>query len=340
MGVVIGFFATAIILALTGMEIARWVTLILGIVILIVGVASTLIPNVMINRLSRMGKISRLAQIALISVPLIGASFFQLQLKQLPAFPIDPISVEVMVGITMVLASVASLTLGLMVSAAVGGNNDRATQLAIGVIVVNVILAFSVLVIGSPEFQGFFDFLEPFATTHWGYRGFSSSLSIYCWAGTPRFENFNSTGHIIMTWVLLLVHIVTSVGLAVFFLRMQETWTTRARVIRAMFVQERGIYLLVVLLLCAFSWATFLSDQSYRYFELTFFDRLYGSNRYAYAENIPTATPIQLNISSISSSYCGRDKLPATLPVTDTSIAPEPYWVAWLDPSIPQAGGQ
>lgn len=342
MGVVIGFFATAIILALTGMQIARWVTLILGVVVLVIGVASTLIPNVMINRLSRMGKLSRLAQIALIAVPLIGASFVQLQNKELPAFPIDPVSVEVMVGITMVLASVASLTLGLMVSAAVGGNNDRATQLAIGVIVINVILAFSVLVIGSPEFQGFFDFLEPFAATHWGYRGFSSGISIYCWAGSPRFENFNSTGHIIMTWLLLLVHIVGAIGLGVFFLRMQETWTTRTRVIRAMFTQERGVYLLAILLVCAISWANFLSDQSYRYFELTFFDRLFGGNRYAYAENIPTATPMQLTISTVSSSYCGRGTLPVARDASDsTSDIPQPYLVAWLEqPSITVGGGR
>src|SRR5690606_2517801 len=107
-------------------------------------------------------RIGRLLQIGLISLPLIAAYFVQLQNKQLPDYPLNSSSVELLIGTTFILTAIAALALGIFVSALVGGNNDRATQFAIVVIIVNVILAFSVLVVGTKEFQGLFDALEPF----------------------------------------------------------------------------------------------------------------------------------------------------------------------------------
>jgi hypothetical protein len=163
-----------------------------------------------------------------------------------------------------------------------------------------------VLVVGTKEFQGLFDMLEPLAASYWGYSGFSSSLSIYCWAGQPRFENFNSFGYIGSTWSVLLAHIVLSIGLAVFALRMQETWTTRWRLFRETFLNNRQVLVFSALVFSLLSWSMFLNRQSHNYFELTFYDRLYGGTRYAHIDAIDDVDLVQEFNGSLSESQCGK----------------------------------
>lgn len=306
LSLILGLLTTMIILALTGMPLARYIALVLGILVLLLGIWSTFISDSLLRKMPVSRKMGRMLQIGLIALPLIAAFFVQFQNKELPDYPLEPTVVEILVDITFVLTAVAALVLGILISALVGGNNDRATQFAIAVIIVNVVLAFSVLVVGTKEFQGLFDTLEPFAASYWGYSGFSSSLSIYCWAGQPRFENFNSWGYIGSTWLLLLVHIIVSIGLAVFALRMQETWTTRWRLLRETMLNNRQVLIFGVLVLSLLSWSVFLNHRSHDYFELTFYDRLFGGTRYAHVDAIDNVDWVQKLNGSLSESQCGK----------------------------------
>ncbi len=305
LSVVLGVLSTLVILALTGMPIARWLALIAGLVLLALGVYTAFVPLGNNPPLNPRDRTRRLISLGIVVLPLILAFFVQLQNKVLPNFPLDTVSVEIVLIITLMLTSIAALILGLLVSAVVGANNDRATQFAIAVIIINVVLAFSVLVVASPEFQSLFNTLEPFAVSYWGYSGFSSSLSIYCWAGQARFENFNSAGHIFATWLLLATHIIAALGLAVLALRFQETWTTRRRVLQSLLLRERQTYAFALVVVVLLSWATFLNQQSQNYFDLTYFDRLFGARRYAKIQTIDNISSTQLWVGVLSESPCG-----------------------------------
>lgn len=300
----IGVIVTEIILALSGFAIARAVVLVLGLVIGVIGLVYIVRDAPAPGR--QRGK--QIIQLILLMAPLLGAYAVQLQLKQLPSTPVNVPVVEITVTISLIFASVAALALGLLVSALVGRNNDRATQLAIAAILINVVLAFAALVIGTRDVQELFNRLEPFAATHWGYRGFASGISIYCWAGRTPFENFNSWGHLGMTWILLVVHVIVIVALTVFALRMQETWMSSTRKLRSVLVTP-GTYVTVGLVACLLSWAMFLSARSTEYYTLTYYDRLDGRNRYARVENVNAASPLQIIDGVISQSACGVDQV-------------------------------
>jgi len=305
LSLVLGVLSPLIILALTGMPLARYTVLAVGVVILLLGLWSVWRGDPLIRTLPRTRRIGRLLQIGLISLPLIAAYFVQLQNKQLPDYPLAPTAVELLVDATFLLTAFAALALGILVSALVGSNNDRATQLAIAVIIVNVILAFSVLIVGTKEFQFLFDALEPFTVSYWGYSGFSSGLSIYCWAGQLRLENFNSWGYIGSTWLFLVVHIVAGVGLAVFALRLQETWTTRWRLLRDTVFNNLQVLAFLALVVSLVSWGVFLQHQSRAYSELTFYDRLYGGTRYGHVDALDNVSWIEQVNGKVSESQCG-----------------------------------
>lgn len=302
----IGVFSTNIILALSGFPIARVFVIVAGFVIMGVGVWHTYLTGTG-RLLSSLDKTKRIFRLLLVISPLFLASLVQLQNKELPDFPINVVTVEIMFSITLILTAIAAVFAGLMGSSIVGNNNDRATQIVIGLIIFNVILAFSVLVVGAAEFRGLFDTLEPYSASYWGYSGISSSLSIYCWAGRPVIENFNSIGHIFAMWLYLLVHIVVAIALAVVALRLQETWTTRRRTLMSMVDPRReGLNLVAVgVVVVLLSWAVFLNGTSQRYFELTYFDRLFGANRYAKIENLDVNLTLNQQVfGMLSSSPC------------------------------------
>ncbi len=298
MGVVIGVIVTLIILALAGFPLARWIVLILGAVVAVLGTLTAMRENKAGKR-----RTQQILQILWLAAPLVLAFFAQFQFKELPTRPLDALIGEILVALTLILCSLTALMLGLLVSAFVAGNNDRATQLVIATILINVVLAFSALVVGSREVQVFFDRLEPLAITHWGYRGFVSSIGVYCWAGATPFENFNSWGHIIMTWLLLIAHFIGTMALAVFALRTQETWMSRQRLTRSI-LRSAGTYAAIAALAVFLSWAAFLSQRSNEYYQLTFFDRLDSSRRYARVVEMTDITFMQRIDGIINQSIC------------------------------------
>ena len=322
---VIGIAATAILLALTGMPMAR--NLAIGIFLVIMGLGTwTALFSQVARSLPPTQRTFRLLRAALIALPLLLAFLIQLQNKQLPDFPMNPVKVDILMTFTMFLTAIAAVILGILVSSVVAGNNDRATQLVIVVIIFNVILAFSVLNVVAPEFRLMFDRLEPFSAAYWGYSGVSSSLSIYCWAGQPRFENYNSIGNILAVWLYLIIHIVGTLALSVLVLRLQETWTTRTRQFGQMIREEAVNYATVAALVLLVSWGWFLSAQSNNYFELTFFDRLFGGNRYVDIETYAETNTGQYLIGTLSRSFCAvpeqRQFLDDTDELASTNVQP------------------
>jgi ABC-type multidrug transport system ATPase subunit len=303
LSVVLGFLGCLIMLALTGFPLSRIAVIIAGIVLIGVGVALLLSNQVIFRQLSTGQRLWRFMQIGLIVLPLFLAAIVQLQNKELPIKPVAASSVELAIIITLSLTGIAALVTGLLVSSAVGGNNDRATQFVIAIIIANVILAFSVLVVGSPQFRVFFQTLEPFTATHWGYGGFSSSLNVYCWAGSLKFDEFNSSGHLISIWLYLIGYCVIAIGLAVVALRFGETWLDRGRVLRSL-LRQRWTWLYVIASALILSWSVFLAHQSTDYYALTFYDALYGSNRYANVESAHNASFVQQLNGQISQSAC------------------------------------
>ncbi len=302
LAVVLGALGSLTMLALTGMPIARVAVLLAGVLLLGIGIG-TLFVNKALRKMSAAARLRRVARMAIIVSPLFLSAFVQLQGKELPTSPLAPSLVEISIIITLTLGSIAALSAGLMVSAFVGGNNDRATQLVIAIIIANVILAFSVLVVSSPQFRPLFQTLEPFTATHWGYNGFASSLGIYCWAGSLKFNDFNSAGHIADTWLYLIVQIFVCIGLAVLALRLQETWVSRQRVLVSL-VRQRWTWVYTLAVLLVLSWAAYLSNQSYSYYALTFSDELEGRNRYANINLVSNTTFMQQLNGKLSESAC------------------------------------
>lgn len=335
LSVTVGIFATAIILALTGMPLARMLVVIFFAAILIIAVWNSLFSQEA-RAQPRVQRIFRLLRILIIALPLLLASVVQMQGKQLPDYPINPSTVDLLMTLTMFLTAIASVTLGILVSSVVGGNNDRATQLVIVVIIFNVILAFSVLNVITAEFRLLFDRLEPFSAAYWGYSGVSSSLSIYCWAGQPRFENYNSVGNIVSVWLYLITHIVATLALAVLALRLQETWTTRRRQVVQMVREETANYAAIAAILALISWGWFLSSQSYSYYDLTFFDRFFGSNRYADIESYSDANAGQHTIGLLNRSFCAAPE-PRDLSDDETVMADDSFGRTML--SLSSTGG-
>ena len=101
--------------------------------------------------------------------------------------------------ITLVLACITSVTLGLFISA-VAGDSDKG-YLYLSFVVVFIVL-FSGL-IRNEKLGQLVDSLSFLSTGKWAFEGFASSIGIYCWLDSWRFEEFNSTGHMISIWLSL-----------------------------------------------------------------------------------------------------------------------------------------
>jgi ABC-type multidrug transport system ATPase subunit len=301
----VGWLVPVMILALSGMPITRILSFGSGFILIGIGLATLFAPHSAARRLKGFQKTWQTVQVCSLGLPPIAAALIQVQNKVLPDYPLPVVTVEIYILLTLILACVGSLVLGLSISALVGSNNDRATQLVIGAIILNVVLAFSALLLATPAFQQLFDILEPLTVSHWGYRGFSSALGIYCWSGQYRFENFNSYGHILATWLYLFLNIVVMIVIGVLALRMQETWTTRSRLLNALVRKERTGILFALSVIVILSWGAFLLQQSWSYFDLTYYDRLYGGTRYANIVEATNPSAAQNVIGELSQSQCG-----------------------------------
>ncbi len=169
-----------------------------------------------------------------------------------------------LVLVTLVLACIASVTLGLAISAA--SSSERTATGLLGIVVV-FHLFFSGGVDFNERFRPFLESISVFAASHWAAVGISSSTQLYCWAANPRFQDFYSFGHLGSVWLNLLIYILFALLLAFVALRMQDRWFPwRVRLQKALL--SRHVWAVIPILVIAMSWSAFLKDRSQDYYTL------------------------------------------------------------------------
>lgn len=207
---------------------------------------------------------------------------------------------------TLILASITSVTLGLLISAVTGGSDKGYLYLSF---VVVFIVLFSGL-IRNEKLDNLVDTLSFFSTGRWAFEGIASSISIYCWLDSWQFEEFNSAGHIASIWIALLLFTLVAGFLAVLSLRIRDPWASRQknlqRYVRARFPV---VALLVSTALLLLSLTVFLRQQSSTYHSLNYWSRQEhgGTGAYQYANVTGRAdlSSLQYWNGRISQSWCG-----------------------------------
>ena len=249
--------------------------------------------------------------------------------------PLDANSSQVAIvtllgGITLVLTCIAALTLGLTISALAGNDNTATVLLALAVI-------FHVLLsglLGNAGLKDVIDRLSTFATSHWAVEGLSSSLSLYCWGPTPRFEEFNSYGHIGSTWLSLLIYILVTLTIGVVVLRARDSWSSTRILVQSVRANQKLVVLSIGSLLFLGSWATFLRDQSWAYFSLDYMDESFGGFQHVSINDIPNASVLQRLNGDLSQSRCANE----ILPPPPTIVVSGPPAMPTASPTIPTKG--
>lgn len=193
-------------------------------------------------------------------VGLMAPSFLMVMLT----FQGQPIPYAPYVLVTLYLACIAAVTLGLAISAA--SSSERTATGLLGIVVV-FHLFFSGGVDFNARFQAILERISVFAASHWAAEGIATSIQMYCWSANPRFQDFASLGHLFSVWLYLGVYILAALMLGFIALRMQDAWFplwTRLR--KALF--NGYIWAALPLALAAFSWAFFLGQRSQDYYSL------------------------------------------------------------------------
>jgi hypothetical protein len=206
---------------------------------------------------------------------------------------------------TLVLACVTSVTLGLLISVLAGDGGKGYVYLSFTVV---FIVLFSGLV-RNERLEGLIDTLSFASTGKWAYEGMASSLGIYCWLDSWRFDEFNSAGHLASVWLSLIIFILVAAGLSVLVLRARDPWYSRATNLRRLLAGEgRRLAVLLAVLLLLFSYTLFLRQRSQEYHVLNYWSRSEygGTNAYVYANVADADAPDrwQLWNGRISQSWC------------------------------------
>jgi ABC-type multidrug transport system ATPase subunit len=206
---------------------------------------------------------------------------------------------------TLVFACIASVTLGLLLSA-LAGDSGRG-YLYLSFVVVFIVL-FSGL-IRNEKLDNIINLFSFASTGRWAYEGVASSIGIYCWSEGWRFDEFNSIGHIVSVWLSLIIYILIAGLLTIIVLRIRDPWYTRwmnlGRFLNRNW-KQMSIYLSIVVLLL--SYTAFLRHNSFEYHLLTYFSKSnYGGTgavKYAKIEDIENPNLLQFSNGKISQTLC------------------------------------
>jgi len=208
---------------------------------------------------------------------------------------------------TLVLACITSVTLGLLISA-LAGDSDRG-YLYLSFVVVFIVL-FSGL-IQNQKLDQLVDRLSFLSVGKWAFDGFASSISIYCWLDSWRFDEFNSTGHIVSTWLALGAFAMGAAFLAIVVLRIRDPWYRAWTNLRQLFTREGAKILVIVgVLVILLSYTVFLRQQSHAYHSLNYWSKQEygGTNAYEYANvnKVQELEAFQFWNGVINQSWCGN----------------------------------
>jgi hypothetical protein len=243
-------------------------------------------------------------------VGLLAPTFMMFMLtfqgQQMPA--LSPVMV------TLYLACIASVTLGLAISAA--SNSERTATGLLGIVVV-FNLFFSGGVDFNERFQPLLERISVFAPSHWAAEGISVGIQLYCWAANPRLQDFFSYGHLASVWLYLGVYILATLVLAFVALRLGDIWFARRdRIAKAVFSEH--MLLLYPLIIIAWSWALFLNQRSQEYFHLR------ADEDNVRIENAMYSNLFQTVNGRVSQSLCPAPTPLPPLPTPMVAIPPTP----------------
>ncbi|MEM7539455.1 MAG: ATP-binding cassette domain-containing protein [Chloroflexota bacterium] len=207
---------------------------------------------------------------------------------------------------TLVLASITSVTLGLLISALAGGSDKGYLYLSF---VVVFIVLFSGL-IQNNKLERLVDTFSFLSTGKWAFEGFASSISVYCWLDSWRFAEFNSTGHLASIWLSLAAFTLGAGLLSVMTLQLDDPWYNRWINLRRFFVQGRQpVVISFAILTLLLSYTLFLRQQSHAYHSLNYWSRQEygGTNAYEYAnvQKVADISDLQYWNGKVSQSWCG-----------------------------------
>lgn len=210
--------------------------------------------------------------------------------------------------ITLVLACITSVTLGLLISVLAGDGGKGYVYLSFTVV---FIVLFSGLV-RNERLEELIDTLSFASTGKWAYEGMASSLSIYCWLDSWRFDEFNSAGHLLSVWLALGIFMLTAAVLAILVLRARDPWYGRTTNLRRLLAGEgQRLVIILAVLILLFSYTLFLRQRSREYHVLNYWSRQEygGSGAYEYANVADAAAPDRWQVwnGRLNESWCGVD---------------------------------
>jgi len=212
-----------------------------------------------------------------------------------------------LVLITLILSCITSVTLGLLISCMAGDGGKGYLYLSFSVVFV---VLFSGL-IRNPKLESLIDTLSFLSTGKWGYEGIASSISIYCWFDSWRFDEFNSTGHLLSIWLALGVFILIASFLSITVLHLRDPWSKKWVNLTSLLAKRKiGFVIFLSILTLLISYTIFLRSLSYDYHTLNYWSRSEygGTNAYQYANVQRAQDPNMLEYWSgtISQSWCGN----------------------------------
>lgn len=208
---------------------------------------------------------------------------------------------------TLILACITSITVGLLISA-LAGESDKG-YLYLSFVVVFIVL-FSGL-IHNERLERLIDYLSFLSTGRWAFEGFASNLSLYCWTDGWRFNEFNSTGHVLSIWFALGVFCLIATLLTLIILQLRDPWYANRTNLGRFFTENRSVVAVVLsLVLFLSSFTVFLQQQSYEYHMLNYWSRQeYGGSggfEYANVNKVQGIDVLQYWNGKINQSWCGE----------------------------------
>lgn len=212
------------------------------------------------------------------------------------------LNLEALVSLT--LACLAALALGLLLSAASRSDGMATLLLAMAVI-------FHVFLSGlsnNKQLEWLIDRLSIFASSYWAIRGFSVSGAVYCWS-PAQFKDFYSLGHLLSIWLALLAYMQAALLLSYLVLRTRDGWTDWRWSLRQGLGNRAAQTLLVLVIICA-SWSMFLRARSWDYYALQ------ESEAVVRIDTLPLGplTPLQRVNGWVSQAQCPQRVKPRPAP--------------------------
>ncbi len=209
--------------------------------------------------------------------------------------------------ITLVVSCITSVTIGLLISCAAGNSGKGYLYLSFAVVFV---VLFSGL-IRNAKLEDLIDTLSFLSTGKWAYEGIAASLGLYCWTGSWRFDEFNSTGHLLSIGLSLASLTLAAMAVAIALLHVRDPWHRAWANIRLLITRNRALAVgLLSVFVVLLSYAVFLRSLSREYHALSYWSRSAygGTNAYQYADirSLATVTPLEYWAGLTNQSWCAK----------------------------------